>query len=212
MNYELFNKIVIWIAIIALSVTPMVYFVYFVGIGAIWTRVNDANIVIAIASVGIAFASAIIGVCALWVSMRADKRNERQARLSVKPYLTVLRRSGGDYYKIVLANYGVGPAIIKNFKLSSKDIPISLNDSLTYKKFLRAKMKEFKNKKTAHRGPNSAIKTGEEITLWGFKYDRGQKSQNLKDIQELVLRIEYQSIYKDEVFTYDTVESRKFIE
>ena len=121
----------------------------------------------------------------------------------VRPHLTVLRGNAVAanirHYEVTLVNYGLGPAIIKNFELLYKGKIVSRNNSVTYKKFLIKMMEKFKDRGTSHRTRGSIIKTGEELILWEFKCG---KDEDIKEIQKIKIYIEYQSIYKEETFYY----------
>ncbi len=174
---------------------------------------NDANIIIAIVSVGVACASAIIGGCALWVSMRADKRNEKQARLSVLPRLdqSVIMDmlDGSGYYEFKIINKGLGPAIIKEWVLSFEGKEVSRGDSLAYNKFWFDKMGKFRNAKVDFISPNSAMEKGEDRLMWSFNFDH--KNDDIRFIHKIDLWIKYESIYGGKNFFYDSKDSHKFI-
>ena len=203
-----FNKIVIGIAIIALAITPMVYFVYFVGIGAIWTVVAvwEAEVYIVITAI----ASVVIACLALWANIREGKEtriereeNRKHNRLSVRPLLRLDAAceeiDGLFHYKLKLVNRGIGPAIIKDFVLISdggKEFHDNFED---YNKTLHKMLKGFDEPKTTHLDGGSVIAKGEMQILWQLKYD--PKSQNINAINELGMIITYQSIYKDEIIT-----------
>ncbi len=219
MKYLLFERIAIAIAIIAFAVTPSVYFVGYV-ILALMPEL-DVEAFTAIATVVIAFVSTIIGGCALWLSMRADKRNEKlarlsdkrkerqarllnernekQARLSVQPYLHFKNVDGEDEqnpsirnFKIVISNKGIGPAFIKSFTMLFDGKIIK---SEYYYNFFKEKLQEFENPIAYQLASGSAIKAGEEIVLIGFDYTSHKEKNDF--INKLELHIEYQSIYKD---------------
>ncbi len=166
----------------------------------------DTNTIIATASV-------FIAGCALVATIVQGRQNRKHSRLSVKPFLEILRhnnvRNGIRYYEIILINHGTGSAIIKNFDLLFEGKSVSLNDGKTYTAFLLEKMAGFKEKKITHRTKGSIIKTAEELILW--KIECGQ-NQVIYDIKKLGLRIEYQSVYQDETFIFDSRERQSFFD
>ncbi len=172
---------------------------------------NDANIIIAIVSVGVAFASAIIGGCALWVSIRTDKRNEKQARLLVYPYLILgrsrIRKDSKGTVGVTLANEGVGLAFIKEFILYYDGKEVVRNNAEEYKEFLCGdliKSVGYKTTETGRVGPGACINVGEEKTLWSAEYNAEKDFGSI--LSRLDFYIEYQSIYGklDETFIRDS--------
>ena len=147
------------------------------------------------------YLSIFIAGCVLGVTIWQGLQNRKHNRLSVRPLLMSLlsnKIEGGiRYYEVTLVNHGVGPAIIKDFILKFNGEKVSINDAKTYKDFLDKKMKKFKKTRTGHRTKNAIIKIGEELTLWKFECD---KDEDIEDIKKLKIRIEYQSIYRDEIF------------
>ncbi len=190
-----FERIILAIVIIVFAVTPAVYSL---DIRVIWAVILDleANSIAAIMSAVIA---GLIFITTVWQIWQNHKRN----KTLVRPHLIILRgnavAANTRHYKVTLVNYGLGPAIIKNFELLYKGKVVSRNSSITYKRHLTKMMKKFKNKGATHRTRDSIIKTGEELILWEFKCG---KDEDTKEIQKLKIRIEYQSIYEDDTFYY----------
>ncbi len=165
----------------------------------------DANTVIAIASVVVALASAIIGGCALWLSKQADKRNEKQARLSVKPLLQIVSDKSDpilhQWLEFKIINQGLGPAIIKNFILKFDDKELTRNN---YNSHI-SKVKE----KLGGRGiegldmgffiRDSVIKAEESNLLLKIEYNA--EEYDFDCLNKIDILVEYYSIYKDEIFT-----------
>ena len=179
----------------------------------------EANIIIAIASVVIALASAIIGGCALWVSMRADKRNEKQVRLSVQPILVLGPTRDGDdnTVEITLTNDGFGIAFIKECVLYYNGEEVARNNNADYKRFFHKeleKLENYKTTKTSNLGFGSFIKVGEKKTLWSATYNPKDKNMDGTTLNRLDFYIEYQSIYReeDEIFTCDSRGDEDFYE
>ena len=179
---------------------------------------NDANIIIAIVSVGVACASAIIGGCALWVSMRADKRNEKQARLSVQPLLKItadkrVKPSLSDPNRIhqlelKIINQGLGPAIIKNFILQFDGKELTRNNQNSHVRKVQEKLygQGGEDAKMSFLVPDSVIQTGDNKLLLWIEYD--SVKYNTDGIGKLDILVEYYSIYKDETFACNTKDIR----
>ncbi len=224
MNYELFNKIVIGIATIALSFTTIAYFVYFVGIGTIWAWVSkEGNPITATATVVLALTSIVVALVGFFTYFRENEKNRiekidknKRDRLSVKPLLMFekihKKINGGYHYKFNLVNRGIGPAIIKNFVLISDDKQKSYDNFNDYSDLLLDIMDCFAFHDQAYLSPNSPMANGEKQTLWEFTYDSDKKEEvvALQAIERLYLFIEYQSIYEDETFTKNALAYKQF--
>ena len=169
-----------------------------------------------------AMMSVIIAGTALWVSIRADKRNEkkarlsnerteRQARLSVRPLLTtinstdenIIDEKGDDMLRVVfdVENCGVGTAIIKNFILEVNGKEITRNDIDKNQEFIEGSSTRLYFEKVGFMYPGSSIKAGGSQNLWIFEYKEGDGAGF---VPRLNIRIEYQSIYEDEIFVLNT--------
>ncbi len=226
MNCKLFNKIVIWIAIIALAITPMVYFIYFVGIGAIWTTMNsEASPITATATVVLALTSIVVALVGFFTYFRENEKNriekadaDKRDRLLVKPRIKgeSLDVTAGNIrrIKIKLDNLGSGPALIKSFVLSFDGKEIVRNDSQEYCIFLKEKIAELNGFSALGIGfltQGSIVNTSDENLLWDIKYDNklDPDGENIDIIKKLNVTVEYQSIYEDEIFTYDVHEDMR---
>ena len=162
----------------------------------------DINTITAIMSV-------LIAATALWVSIRSDKRSENHTKLSAYP-----RVMGGSFDKNVLikrsmrhigfeiANRGNSPAIIKNAVLFFDGKEVLRNDGHAYIDFIREKTQNFEDVKLGFFLPDGVIGIGEEKVMWELKYDT--ELDNIDDIIKLDILIEYESIYHDKIFVYDS--------
>ena len=214
MNCKLFNKIVIWIAIIALSVTPIVYFVYFVGIGAIWTKVTaEANPITATATFVLALTSIIATIVGLSTYYKQNKKSsdekkdkDKHDKVAVQPLLEfdgyigegdVQDNNKNSKFEVTLVNRGVGPAIIKSFVLKIDGKEKSRNNSKKYYDSLEKLLKGFKPLMISHRSSGSAVQVGEKIVVLRFKYNA--REDNIDFINKVEILVKYQSIYKDKI-------------
>ncbi len=199
MNYLFIKKhwvgIVIAIVIIAL--------LFLGNIDAIWTWVSSwkAETVM----IATAIASIVIATCALVATTVQGMQNRKHNRLSVKPYLKLINniteRGNKRFINLELENCGTGPAIIKNFILEFDGKEIARNDIKKYETFLAKNTSGLTFSNICFMGSNNVIKEGTKQPLWKFKYECG--SQEDKFIGGLNMRIEYQSIYKDEIFIWN---------
>ena len=204
-----FDKIVIGIAIIVFAITPAVYSL---DIRVLWAIILDLGeiSIVAMASVFTGFLSVLIAGFSLWLSRQADKRNEKQARLSVRPILLLeTARDGEDNtVEITLTNDGAGMAFIKEYVLYYKGEEVA-RDNANYKRFFQKdleKLENYKTTKSGHLGSGSFIKVGEKKTLWSAKYNPKDKDMDGTILNRLDFYIEYQSIYgeEDETFIRDS--------
>ncbi len=205
-----FDRIVIGIAIIVFAITPAVYSL---DIRVLWAVILDLGeiSIVAMASVFAAFLSVLIAGFSLWLSMRADKRNEKQARILVRPLLTTINstdenitdENGDDMLRVVfdVENCGVGTAIIKNFILEVNGKEIARNDIDKNQEFIEGSSTRLYFEKVGFMYPGSSIKAGGSQNLWIFEYKEGDVAGFIKGLN---VRIEYQSIYEDEIFILNT--------
>lgn len=160
----------------------------------------------------IALASAVVAGCALGVTFWQGYLMRQHNRLSVRPMLTTMERyeikNNLGYVSFELSNCGIGPAIIKNFVLLNGDEEVSRNNRKTYDDFLRSRAQELDNVYTGSFVPGSALSVGDKHTLLSFVCD--VEKHDVSFIHRLNLIVDYQSIYQDEVFTYDSRKDRQF--
>ena len=203
-----FDKIVIGIAIIVFAITPAVYSL---DIRVLWAVILDLGeiSIVAMASVFTGFVSVLIAGFSLWLSKQADKRNEKQARLLVQPRLTsetfdrnVPMTSNMRHIGFEIKNNGIGPALIKNAILFFDGKEVLRNDGLAYINFISAKTQDFKEVKFEFVVPDSIIGIGKKQVMWQLQYDT--ITQTIDDIIKLDLQIEYESIYQDRTFIFDS--------
>ncbi len=152
-------------------------------------------------------ATVVIAGLALWVSMRADKRNEKHTRLSGTPLLAGTRDkriedSGINCYEFGIKNCGVGPAVIKNFILLYDGKEISRNNYQDYRGFMSEILKGYSNATIGSFIFDSALGAEKTKILWTFEYD--PQNDDISFTEKLDVLIEYESIYKDGIYIYDT--------
>ncbi len=162
-----------------------------------------------------AMMSVIIAGTALWVSIRGDKRSERRANLSVRPFLTTITnqiKSEKDTdslrEEVNVENCGNGAAIIKNFilEINGKETArkeITRNDIDKNQEFLENNKSGFDFENVGFMYPNSLLKAGDSQNLYAFEYKEADISKIYLH-PKINIRIEYQSIYEDEIFVFNT--------
>ncbi len=161
----------------------------------------------------IALASAIVSLCALGATIWQGRQNYKHNKLSVRPYLGTFEYQDIKTDKIgrltfTLINCGIGPAIVKNFILLFDGKEVSRNNFKTYNDFFKQKLEGYGDVNVCTYAPSSAIQIGERLELLGFDYIMGKQDISFADKLNIV--VEYQSIYQDEVFTYDSRKDRRF--
>lgn len=159
----------------------------------------------------IAIASVVTAVCALGVTVWQGRQNYKHNKMSVRPNLSAFE-SYDDNGKtrlvaFELINSGFGPAIIKDFILVYDGQEVSKNNRKTYEDFLREKTKSFTDLNIVSFVPDSSLLMNERCEIFSFRHKHGQDASF---IDKLNLRVNYQSIYEDETFTYDSRKDRKF--
>jgi hypothetical protein len=161
----------------------------------------------------VAMASAVIAICALGVTIWQGRQNYKHNKLSVRPFLGTF-----EYRDIInnntgrltfeLMNCGIGPAIIKNFVLFYDGKEVSRNNRKTYYAFLQNLLADFGRLEISMYSPGAAMQIGEKLLLLSFDYDF--KKQDIGFTNKLNLIVDYQSIYENKVFTYDSKRDRLF--
>lgn len=159
----------------------------------------------------ISLASAVVALCALGVTVWQGNQNYRHNKMSVRPKLTASENyqddDKGRTVNFELINAGFGPAIIKDFILVYDGKEVSNNNRKTYEDFLQQLSKEVVFQSLYSFIPDSSLLAGERYELFSFRYKHGQ---DVSFIDKLNLRVNYQSIYEDETFIYDSKKDRLF--
>jgi hypothetical protein len=159
----------------------------------------------------ISLASAVVALCALGVTFWQTHAVRKHNRLSVKPFLATTEgthtQDNNGKVSFEIQNCGVGPALIKSFALWDGDNEICINNRTAYENHLDKITSGFKDVSMSCFVPGFALPTGSKHTLLEFSYN---KNQDILFVHKLNVVIEYQSIYQDEVFTYDSRKDRQF--
>jgi hypothetical protein len=160
----------------------------------------------------IALASAFVAGCALWITIWQGRQNLKHNKLSVRPFLGAKiyysPKGNKGFVSFELMNCGTGPAIIKDFVLFYGDKEVSRNDTRTYNKFLNKQLAMFSEVTPFDYGSGTVMKINETQALLTFKYHDNQNQSAVNFIDKLNFLVIYQSIYRDEIFTYDSREKR----
>ena len=159
----------------------------------------------------ISLASAVVAVCALSVTVWQGRQNYKHNKMSVRPKLTASEDyqddDKGRTVSFELINSGFGPAIIKDFILVYYGKEVSKNNCKGYEDFLMQLSKDVAFQSMYSFIPDSSLLAGERYELFSFRHKHGQ---DVSFIDKLNLRVNYQSIYEDETFIYDSKKDRLF--
>lgn len=159
----------------------------------------------------LALASVVVAFAALALTFWQGKQNFNHNKLIVRPYLCTMEHNSLSGHmldiKFELINCGIGPAIIKNFVLLYDDVEVSRNNLKTYEDFIREKFSDCNDLQWSAYVPGTAMQINEKIELVSFKCDAGK---DISVTKKLNILVDYQSIYLDEIRTYDSRKDRKF--
>lgn len=159
----------------------------------------------------ISLASAVVALCALGVTVWQGRQNDRHNKMSVRPKLTASEDyqddDKGRTVSFELINAGFGPAIIKDFVLIYDEKEVANNNRKAYEDFLQQLSKDVVFQSLYSFIPDSSLLAGERYELFSFRHRHGQ---DVSFIDKLNLRVNYQSIYEDEIFVYDSKKDRRF--
>jgi hypothetical protein len=76
----------------------------------------------------VAMVSSVIAIAALSLAIESNSQQQRHSRLSLRPILEVGLRGEDNGVGIVIKNKGLGPALVKTFRIWHDSSEISLND------------------------------------------------------------------------------------
>lgn len=159
----------------------------------------------------ISLASAVVALCALGVTVWQGRQNDKHNKMSVRPKLTASEDyeddDKGRTVSFELINAGFGPAIIKDFVLVYDGKEVANNNRKAYEDFLRQLSQDVSFQSLYSFIPDSSLLAGERYELFSFRHKHGQ---DISFIDKLNLRVNYQSIYEDEIFVYDSKKDRLF--
>ncbi|MCA8834911.1 MAG: GNAT family N-acetyltransferase [Proteobacteria bacterium] len=178
------------------------------------TSVLDAETVMAM-TVITSLVSILIAVVALSYSIIQGWQNQKHNRLSLRPLLgadllTEKAKNNNKRIKFELVNHGVGPAIIKKIVLFCDGKKVVCNSAKEYHNFMKEKLNGIKPLETAFVVPCSVMQTRDRLSIWDIEYN--PENDDIDFIYKLNLRIEYESVYQDYCYVYDTKDDIKFNE
>jgi hypothetical protein len=161
--------------------------------------------------ISISLASAAVALCALGVTVWQGRQNDRHNKISVRPRLTASEDyqddDNGRAISFGLINSGFGPAIIKDFILIYDGREVAINNRKAYEDFLRQLSKGVIFQSLYSFIPGSSLLAGERYELFSFRHKHGH---DVSFIDKLNMRVNYQSIYEDETWEYDSKKDRCF--
>jgi hypothetical protein len=160
----------------------------------------------------IALMSAFIALCAFILTILNSRQTIKHNKISVRPVLTTRQhhypsnKEGTVAFELI--NAGLGAAIIKNFTLIYNDTTVSNNSAEQYTNFMKNLCKEFSDVLYGMYVPGGVMQVSEHCVLLSFKYNC--QTQDVSFIEKINLVVEYQSMYRDQTFTYDSREDRLY--
>jgi hypothetical protein len=163
-------------------------------------------------------ASETISICAITLTVCGLYATMRHNMLSVTPHLDGCHNKDmtpeGFLFSYDISNNGIGPAKIKNFILyrNGKPTPRGNGD------YIEAVIREHLGERVYHQikrqfniGNNSSIRAGNTIRIIELLFPTAKPEdveKIIKELQEIDLRIEYQSFYGQK-FVLDTRDRTK---
>ena len=146
--------------------------------------------------------SEIIACSALFVAVQQAYLTRRHNRLSVKPHLTIDTKVEQTSFAVNLVNNGLGPAIIKDFKIELNEICASNKNSQELEVILEA-LFPANSSITNNSTHISTVATGyimaqnkpKEILRAGFR--EKDRSEVMKMLTKLKFTVTYESFYGD---------------
>lgn len=133
---------------------------------------------------------------AVWQGYLTRKHN----RLSVKPMLHFNTGIVGDDYVIELRNTGVGPAILKDCKITFNGNKIGDNPHHIIKNLFNKLGIEHLSGGAYIPGENESMAPGDKhniFKIYNLKYNEETKDRIINDILWLQIAIKYESIYSE---------------
>jgi hypothetical protein len=162
--------------------------------------------------ISISLASAVVAACALGITVWQACLTRKHNQLSVQPYLTTSQFENAENHvftlTISLENCGIGPAIIKNFIFFDGDQEIARNNYHLVESYLKNNILSAYVFYFGFCVPGFAISAGTNHLLLQITSTSGPVNMSL--INRLNIIVEYQSIYQDDVFVYDSRNDRIF--
>lgn len=155
----------------------------------------------------IATVAVIVSLCSLFLTWWQARQTVKHNKLSVKPnltwsvYRTIKNKKLLDV-SATLINAGIGPAIVRDCTMFYKGEEIAKNNSIDYENFV---LDNFDGADVTWYGlaTGSIIQAGEKITILKIEMKKNTK-KFLETADDMDLIINYQSMYGDEIFTFNT--------
>ena len=191
MNFYVSKIIIAIIAGLAILIACFAYMDEIATILSGW----KPNIVIAVLSV-------FIAGCVLGVTIWQGLQNRKHNRLSVLPLLICERDLGEEITIVHLVNSGIGPAIITKIELLFDGKVVSCNNYDSYVAFLKEEMKQPTQPEIGYIHAGEIMSVGYKQWMWQLIHGKTKKDINFA--RKLSLRVEYESIYHDKTYVFDS--------
>ncbi len=113
----------------------------------------------------------------VWQGMKAREHN----LLSVKPYLNVIVDNQPDYIELKVANYGLGPAIVRHLQRFSNGKAVS---ALEFEKDVRKHLDEGDKYNFFYERKSFVVPVNDSISIYKVKFN----GRHDKDLSELLAK------------------------
>lgn len=173
-----------------------------------------------------AIASAIIAVCAFVLTIFQFCATKKHNLLSVKPRLSswldanyvINEKTGAQdfHYKVYLSNIGIGPALIESFDVyvDGEKVQKSGLEKIDEAVGLLFPVGNYRIQYRAHLTKGGALSVDQRQMLVHLVFPAGSVPDSITLEQakkRIKLKVEYQSIYEDEIWPYDSLEDHKTV-
>lgn len=151
------------------------------------------------------FIAMAIALLAIYLTMKQIEMSREHNRLSVRPHLTFescTNNVEGLIMGVMLKNNGIGPAIIKNYKLIWMN-KTNVEGHVNINMFIKEQLKNVDDAVWGVLAPETPIAVNQEIWLFKIELDKKNKTNTAhfsKFLKSLNIVIDYESIYGDKIF------------
>lgn len=154
-----------------------------------------------IASDVIATSAAIIALASLYVAIRQTELARKHNRLSVRPFIAIYRKQfKGQPIEYSIENRGIGPAIVKSFRVLVNGNEISASDGNIIYEAMDALEIERSHVGGHLFGTNEVLKAGQEVVVLRFPKSGDEEAIQkdlLNKLSRMKFRIQYESMYEE---------------
>lgn len=151
-----------------------------------WSNLGEPEMVVALAAV-------VVGICALFVSFVQVQIMREEQHTSVLPRLRIEQHySEGQYLRLLLVNNGLGPAVVKNVRMSIDEEPAT-----TWSEVTETLVPDHTPGDLSLTYINGQILPAGEMVTFFSSLDTTFTEQLVDQMGRLVIQICYCSVYED---------------